>query len=102
MMNNFIKEYGKVVVYFLFIIFLSIPNLSLATNQCSKDGYTVATINGINTTEQEAGSNMVALNKKLGFDYKDQEINYQYFYNKSHGKVLDALDTTNQVYFDQN
>ncbi len=40
MKNNFIKKYGKIVGYFLFILFLSIPNLSFAS-QCSKDGYTV-------------------------------------------------------------
>ncbi len=101
MKNNFIKEYIKVIGYFLFIILFLLPNLSIAANKCSKYGYTVATINGINTNELEAKSNMIALDKILGFTQKDESINYQYFYNPTHGQIFDALDTANQIYFDQ-
>ena len=56
MSNNFIKKYGKVVVYFLFAIFILIPNLSFSS-QCSKNGYTILTINGINTNKDGARNN---------------------------------------------
>ena len=61
-MNNFIKKYGKVVGCFLFIILFLIPNFSLAANQCSKNGYTVLTINGILTNDTGAQLNKDKLN----------------------------------------
>jgi hypothetical protein len=73
----------------------------LADGQCSKNGYTIATINGINTTNGQAGDNMIALNKILGFSWNNQEIYYQYLYNPTHDVIVDSVDTLLQKYFDQ-
>jgi hypothetical protein len=100
MMNNFLKKYGKVVGSFLFSILFLIPNLSFADAQCSKDGYTIATINGINTNEAGARANMVALNKTLGLSYQNQNINYQYLYNPTHGPIADVIDSGAQKFYD--
>ena len=97
MIKNNQKEYSKIVGYFLFLIIFSIPNLSFASVECSKVDYTVATINGINTTDKEARDNMGALSKVLGFSWKNEVINYQYFYNPTHGPIVDAFDTSNQM-----
>ena len=74
---NIKKEYSIIISCFLSILFL-FPNLSFASNQCLKDGYTIVTINGINTTNDEARNNSVALGQKFGFNFDNQKINYQY------------------------
>ncbi len=73
------------VVVFLILGFIFVPNLTFAVNKvCSGDGYTVATINGIFTDEGEAQTNMIELQKKLGFSHGNQEIIYQYLLNATH------------------
>ena len=45
----------KRVIAFLVLGFFLVPNLSFAaTGSCSKDGYTVITMNGIFTKDEEA------------------------------------------------
>lgn len=99
------KKYKKYVGYLLvtslFLVY-TVSKSAFATVQCLKDGYTVATVNGINTNETQAASNMRELKIQLGPFLNNQLIDYQYLYNKTHGIVQDLLDSANQKYFDQN
>lgn len=68
---------------------------------CSENGYTVATINGVFTDKQGAGDNLVALKKKLGPSWNNEEIRYEYFLNPSHlGGLDDILKSVYQGLFD--
>ncbi|MDO8451792.1 MAG: hypothetical protein Q7S76_02890, partial [bacterium] len=72
---------------FLIFGFLFSPTFSFAggiIGSCSKDGYTIATINGVFTDERGAQANVLALQKKVGFSWNNQDISYQYFLNPSH------------------
>jgi len=85
-------------------MFLITPKLSLAfsTGQCSKEGYSVVTINGIFTDRTGATNNMTALQEKLGPSHKNQEINYQYLLNPSHiAGFGDIVASVAQGLFDQ-
>ena len=58
------KNVENFLVIFLVVGVFVIPNLSLAvgvSSQCSSNGYTVATINGVFTDEKRAQENMDAL-----------------------------------------
>ena len=54
----------KIITFFVSILFF-LPNLSLAAKSCSRDGYTVLTVNGIFTDESGAKDNSENLKKKL-------------------------------------
>ncbi|MFA5997352.1 MAG: DUF5018 domain-containing protein [Candidatus Paceibacterota bacterium] len=88
--------------YFLVIIFI-FPAVSFAaieTGKCSADGYTIATINGVLTDKDGAINNMEALMKKVGFDWNNQKIKYEYLLNPSHfGGVADLFDSIIQKAF---
>ncbi len=89
------------IICFLIVIFL-IPNFSFAANKCSKDGYIVTTINGVLTNDKGAEENMLALEKVLGFNWKNQSINYRYLLNPSHiAGALDFVDAFKQGFFGQ-
>jgi len=98
-----IREYKKYIIYLLIIIAL-IPSISLAdfpSGKCSTDGYTIATINGINTTKKEAENNMLVLKKKNGLNNNNQDLDYQYLYNATHlAGVGDIFDVVRQGVFD--
>jgi len=73
------------ITTFLILGFLFVPNLTFAaTGVCSKDGYTVATINGVFTYQSGAEKNLRVLSDKFGETYNNQEINYQYLLNQTH------------------
>ncbi|MFA6077796.1 MAG: hypothetical protein WC724_02120 [Candidatus Paceibacterota bacterium] len=86
------------------IIGLFFPPVSFATSSvknCSPDGYTVATINGVFTDESGAVANMEALMKKVGFVWNNQKIKYEYLLNPSHvGGLGDAFVATYQKIFE--
>ncbi|MBU6390604.1 hypothetical protein KGQ31_03600, partial [Patescibacteria group bacterium] len=88
----------------LILGFLLIPIFSFASgthDSCSRTGYTIATINGVFTGDKEAKANMIALQDILGFNWNNQEINYQYLLNPSHlAGVGDLLMAAYQKYFD--
>ena len=88
----------------LVIGFLFFPSLSFATGLgevCSKNGFTVATINGVLTDKQGAGDNLVALKKKLGPSWNNEEIKYEYLLNPSHlGGIGDFVMSAYQKYFE--
>ncbi len=102
MENNFIKGYSRVIYYFIFFLFLFIPNLSFAASQCSKNGYTVLVINGILTKDAGARDNSVALGHKLKTPYNNEPLTVDYVLNPTHGAVVDTMDAILQKYFDQN
>lgn len=91
----------KLPIYFLIGFLLFLPGQSFATDQCSSNGYTITTINGVLTDKQSAIDNMVALSKKVGFTWNGQSIKYQYLLNPSHiGGVGDFIKAIYQKYFD--
>ncbi len=99
MTHNSLKEYGKVVGYFLFIIIILIPNFSFA-NQCSKDGYTVLTLNGVLTNDSGAKENSENLKKVLPTAQNNQKIKIDYLLNPSHmGGALDFAQAFAQGFF---
>ncbi|MDO8620189.1 MAG: hypothetical protein Q7R64_02470, partial [bacterium] len=89
---------------FLILGFLFSPTFSFAegtTQACSKNGYTVATLNGVFTDERGAQANVLALQKKLGFSWNSEEIKYEYLLNPSHlGGLGDILKAIEQKIFD--
>ena len=73
------------IAFVLVLGFFIFPNVTFAVvESCSENGYTIATINGVFTDERGAQENMLALQKKFGFSWGNQEIDYQYFLNPSH------------------
>ena len=74
----------------------------LGNNKCSKNGYTILTINGIFTDEKGANNNKIQLLRNFGIYWNNQEINYQYLFNPSHlGGIGDIIDSVNQGFFDE-
>lgn len=105
MIKNNKKISTKIISFFLYIGIFLIPKLLLAEfvlGKCSTSDYTIATINGIFTDRINAEKNMDKLMKTFGLSYNNQEIDFQYLYNPTHGKVIDLLDAINQKYFSQN
>lgn len=93
----------KLFIYFLIAGVLLFPIFSLAaTAQCLKNGYTVATINGIFTEENGARGNLYALADKVGGSYQGEVIDYQYLLNPPHlGGLGDILKSVYQGLFDK-
>jgi hypothetical protein len=91
--------------YLLVSLVLVFPVISLAQegkSLCFKEGYTVATINGVITDKQGAIGNMVALSKKFGPIWNGETIDYQYFLNESHGGgIFDLTDSARQAFLGQ-
>ncbi len=104
MIKSNLKINVKFFAYFLSICIFLAPNFSFANftpGQCSKEGYTIATINGINTNDDGARNNMIALGKAFGFLKNGQTIDYQYLLNPSHtGGLGDIVDVANQKLFE--
>lgn len=72
-------------------------NAAFIPGHCSKDDYTIATINGISTDESHAKDNLAALVKKFGYTANGQVIDYQYLLNANHiGGIKDLGDTWEQ------
>ena len=76
-------------------VFVITPNATTANNlgSCSKNGYTVISINGMLTTSSGAVYNRDAIFNVLGIEsYKGQEIFVDYVYNPTHGFFSDFVD----------
>ncbi len=68
-----------------------------AERACSSSGYTVATINGVFTTEGKAIENMNALRGKLPGDYQGEALTVDYLYNPTHlAGIEDLVDSAYQ------
>ncbi len=93
------------ISFFLILGFLFSPTFSFAegtTQTCSKNGYTVATLNGVFTDERGAQVNVLALQKKLGFSWNSEEIKYEYLLNNTHlGGIGDIVKAIEQKIFDK-
>jgi hypothetical protein len=98
------KKYIRYILGSIGIICISSVCYAVVSTQhsCSPSGYTVATINGINTTDTESADNMDALASALGPTYADQNIDYEYLYNPTHTAALgDIVDTIRAGMFNQ-
>ncbi|MEK7131074.1 MAG: hypothetical protein AAB924_01755, partial [Patescibacteria group bacterium] len=67
------------IVLFPFGVFAQINE----TN-CSHDGYTVVTINGVFTNKEEAAKNKRALEDKLDKYFNNQPLTVDFLHNPSH------------------
>ncbi|MEX2029176.1 MAG: DUF5011 domain-containing protein [Candidatus Paceibacterota bacterium] len=96
-----IIKFYKFTLHIAIFLVLFLPNLSLA-DLCSKEGYTIATVNGIFTNEKGARDNMVALKNNFGLNWQSQDIKYDFFHNPSHIAGLgDLIKSAQQGLFDQ-
>lgn len=92
--------FKKQLIIFLAIFILGI-NIShdsaLAAEFCAAEGYTIATINGILTNEEDAKRDKDSLEKIFGNSWRNEFIDYQYLYNPTYGKgLLDLVDSGKQ------
>ncbi len=92
----------KRISTFLVLGFLLAPNLTLAvTEVCSKDGYTVLTMNGVFTDERGAQINKEKLERLLGTSYGGEKLKTDYLLNDTHLAGLgDILKAIGQKIFD--
>ena len=86
---------------FVILLFVCLLPQLVFASVCSTNGFTVLTINGINTDLTGAKSNSFALAYKIGNQYNNQPLTVDYLYNPTHGIIVDLLDSANQKYFDQ-
>jgi hypothetical protein len=94
------KRIWFILALVLFCLFC-VRNVS-ASELCSKSGYTISTVNGIFTDEEGARNNERLLKVLLKDTYKNQKLNYQYFFNPTHVAGLgDIVDVVRQGFFDQ-
>ena len=93
---------NKSCIYFLLASFFLFPNLSFAAGvQCSPNGYTVTTINGIFTNQDGAISNRDALKDNLLGTYRGEKLTVDFLPNPSHlGGLGDILKSVYQGIFD--
>ena len=91
----------KLIFCFLLISFALFSKSSLAESICSKDGYTILTINGVFTSEFDARKNMQNLKDLEEFLRPREKINFEYLLNPSHlGGLGDIAVATYQKYFE--
>ncbi|HLC94914.1 MAG TPA: hypothetical protein VJH89_00365, partial [Patescibacteria group bacterium] len=96
----------KSAIYFLIasFLFLLSPTFSLAAStldQCSSNGYTVATINGILTDDTGAKENKESLQRILPNTHHSELLKVEYLPNPSHlGGLGDILKSVYQGIFD--
>ncbi|NCU28572.1 MAG: DUF5011 domain-containing protein [Candidatus Moranbacteria bacterium] len=89
----------KILIKLLVIIGVLIPtNISLAEGPeyCSRDGYTIITLNGMLTTESGALSNKEKIEILLQGSFNNQKITVDYVYNTSHEFIADLTDSITQ------
>ncbi len=83
------------------LMIFTLPYFAFA-QVCSPEGYTILTINGINTLNKEAEQNKNDLHEKLPPTYNSQELNVDFVYNPTHLAVVgDVFDTAVQALFAQ-
>ncbi|MBA3733139.1 DUF5011 domain-containing protein [Patescibacteria group bacterium] len=66
------------------IIFLLFPFFTSATTKCFSDGYTVLTLNGVFTNEEQAKENKRTLERKLLPTFEGQLVTVDFLHNPSH------------------
>ena len=92
----------KNVKLIIIILFLSLIYSNVFAQEiCSKNGYTILTMNGIFTDDSGALLNKTKLQIKLPTTYNNQPITVDYLYNETHlGGAGDLLDSVRQGLFD--
>lgn len=92
---------NKKILFLISFLFLSFNYVNAAEN-CSKNGYTILTINGMFTDETGAFLNKNALKYKLSNTYKNEPVNVDYIYNPTHlAGAGDLVDVVKQGLFDE-
>ena len=91
-MKNFLKN-KTVLGVALMLCFWVPPSFLYASDICSKDGYSLMTINGMLADENAAIKNKENIKKILPGKYKNQNIYFDYIYNKSHSFTSDFIDS---------
>ncbi len=90
----------KLLILIIFLLLFSTK--VYAQDFCSKNGYTVITVNGIFTDKIGAVSNSNKLKNFLPAVYNNQPITVDYIYNPTHlGGAMDLVDVIQQGLFDE-
>lgn len=90
----------KLLIILVLLLILFSPKV-YAQDICSKNGYTILTINGMLTNNIEAKENKENLKKRLSATYNNQPINVDYVHNATHvGGLGDLVDAVRQGLFD--
>jgi hypothetical protein len=90
---------NKKLFIFLFLLIFSFK--ASASDICSKNGYTIVTINGIFTNEDGAILNKSRLKQILPKTINLEPVNIDYLYNSTHlAGVGDIVDVVKQGFFD--
>ncbi len=96
----------KRIIFFLFIFascFLFFVPHIIASELCSKEGYTVVTINGIFTDKKGAILNRDNLKKNLLPTFNNQPLTIDFLYNPTHlAGAMDLVDVVAQAVIDKN
>jgi hypothetical protein len=73
------------------------------TGTCSSSGYSIYTINGINTNTREAQNNKTTFQNKLKIvTFKNEPLTVDFLYNQTHlAGIGDLIDSVRQGLFDQ-
>jgi len=102
--QNMQKKCKKFIGYILIIGIFLVPHLSLAANvgsQCSPNGYTIETINGVFTNKDRAILNRDSLKRFLPDTYNNEPLVIDFLHNPSHlAGVGDILMAVYQKIFD--
>ncbi|HEV7424290.1 MAG TPA: immunoglobulin-like domain-containing protein, partial [Candidatus Paceibacterota bacterium] len=102
---NFFNKHKSIVLILIMVSFLFPSFVFAQTGTCSPNGYSIYTINGINTDQDSAIKNRNSLKNLLLFqssDYNNQPLTVDFLYNPTHVLGIDLLDSVFQKYFDQN
>jgi hypothetical protein len=96
--------FNKTKLTTLILVILLFPYSVFAqVNTCSPVGYSIYTINGINTTIDEAKNNRRDLERKLMLTtYNNQPVNVDFLYNATHlAGAGDIIDSIREGFFDE-
>jgi hypothetical protein len=96
------------ISFFVLLTTIVLPHYGLAASadgECSNNGYTISSVNGVFTNEEEAKDNQKWLKffveRKIGANYKGEKIEYKYLLNESHlAGIGDLIKTIQQGLFD--
>jgi hypothetical protein len=96
------KKYKKILYTLCIFLILFVNQQKSALAECNKNGYTILTINGIFTEENEAKINSFVLSRKLPLNYNGEKVIVDYLYNPTHlAGAGDIFDYIKQGIFDQ-
>lgn len=92
---------NKILFVFILVLFFSTFLKVSASNFCLSNGYSIFTINGIFTTEDEARDNKDRLKDHLQPNYNNQPLKVDFLYNPTHlSGAMDLVDVLRQMIID--